>query len=106
MGLDESNRLLTEVALKVGLHYTIHMFVVPSQKVHARRVSCRGGNGRRGSVEGIVRSAVTIVLLKPRTDLEPVLRCDRDVALIEEPVQIGPKQNAIADIVGVSLVVA
>ena len=38
-------------------------------------------------------------LLEPRTDLEPVLSRDRDVALIEEPMQVGPKQKAIADVV-------
>src|SRR5688572_13351849 len=99
--VDARARLLP--ATRSGLRSTIDAFIVPSQKVDARRVTRRGGNGHRGPVERIVRSAVSIVLLEPRTDLEPVLRCNRDVALIEEPVQVGPKQNAIADIVGTML---
>src|SRR5688572_16216424 len=95
--VDARARLLP--ATRSGLRSTIDAFIVPSQKADARRVSRRGGNGHRGPVERIVRSAVSIILLEPRTDLEPVLRRYRDVALIEEPVQVGPKQNAITDVV-------
>src|SRR5690242_17125739 len=54
------------------LYGPIDAVVVPSQKVDAWRVSGRGGNGHRGPVERIGRSAVSIILLEPRTDLEPV----------------------------------
>jgi hypothetical protein len=54
--------------------------------VDARRISRSCGNGHRGPVQRIVRSAVLIVLLEPWTDLEPILGCDRHVALIEQTV--------------------
>lgn len=52
----------------------------------------------------IVLPAVVIVFLEALADHEPVaIRVDRDVASIEQFVDIGTQKNAVCDVVGMGV---
>src|SRR5690606_8048473 len=95
-----ASALATETReLTLLLRTSIDMFVVPAQVVRARRIGLRRGNEHLRSMKRVVRQTVSIILLEARADFHPMLRRDRQVALIEQPVQIGTEQNAVAHVV-------
>lgn len=53
----------------------------------------------RTTVKGVVVPAVVEFLADPPADLDAVIERDGEVALVEEIVEIGAKEEAVADLI-------
>jgi hypothetical protein len=78
----------------------IDILVVPADELRARSVPLSGRQAEGGAVEGAIAPPVTVVFPDAPAHLEVVVGRHRQVALVEEPVQVRPEQDPVADVVG------
>jgi len=74
--------------------------VVPFEKLLLWPVQFNAWNLQSRPVKWVITPAIFVFLAKSWTHLEVQLGRDCDVSRIKEPVQVGPEQNSVANLMG------
>lgn len=78
----------------------IHPLIVPLEVAFRGEVGGRDGElGELLAVVEVVDLAVAEVLAQAATDLDVMVRRDRDVAVVKQRVDVGPEEDAVGDLV-------
>jgi len=73
------------------------VLTMPAQVIRRRTEGDFGWHAKSGSVKRIVGTAVVEVVSKSTANLEPEVARDREVTLVEEPMEISSKKQAVGD---------